>query len=612
MPIIIRNVKKRSDGKESIRERLLHKKDISIGRGQDNDIVLSDLSLSLKHCKILQDAKGQIHLQLFPQKSALINGRLLTGRTLTLKPESKIRLGRFQLICSQNEEDGLILSVEQIEKQSTSAQTALKVENVFGLSKALPGKRLMAWMFSIVILGFFLLLPLWATQSDHKDLKNKLPLQADLSWNSGEISLMHSNLKKDCQTCHIKPFVAVQDEACTACHKTIRSHAKQEDLLKAKPVPSKFGGTLNQVSTLFGRPPERCTSCHAEHNTTAHLIPAKQKICADCHSNLHKSLPDTKLKDVSDFGHNHPQFSPTFVTGPDEIKPTYSRLSLEKNPLGFSGLKFSHKQHLRKGKAVDRMAGKLPKKYAFSDGVDCSDCHRPEAGGGLFEPVNMQQDCAMCHDLGFEKTKFGKTNNYLRTLRHGEPEEVIATIRDFYQAKTLANLRDVEKNTKTRRRPGRAARIRTLNARELAFKQADILTAAKVKSIFTKGGACYGCHTILKPDNPSSLDYRVKPISIDDRFYPKSEFKHESHAIGGLECKTCHKAETSEKSSDILLPKIKVCQTCHIGESKFKSTPNTPKGTIPTTCLTCHTYHDRTHSALPVPGKKDVTRAITP
>ncbi len=45
------------------------------------------------------------------------------------------------------------------------------------------------------------------------------------------------------------------------------------------------------------------------------------------------------------------------------------------------------------------------------------------------KPVEMERDCAMCHSLAFE-TVGGVT----RTLRHGEPDQVVADLTAYYRS----------------------------------------------------------------------------------------------------------------------------------------------------------------------------------
>ena len=71
-------------------------------------------------------------------------------------------------------------------------------------------------------------------------------------------------------------------------------------------------------------------------------------------------------------------------------------------------------------------------------------------------------------------------------------------------------------------------------------------------------------------------------------------FNHGKHK--DVSCAECHAADTSMKSSDVLLPKIEGCQTCHGGEQATDK--------IPSTCISCHGFH-RDDVAIMVsdPGK---------
>ncbi|MBL4870016.1 MAG: cytochrome c3 family protein [Robiginitomaculum sp.] len=599
MTITVRNLKRRPGGRESIRERTYETDEISIGRETDNDLQLLDLRIALKHARLKRTSDGMASLEMLGGHTANIDGRL-KSRANYLKPGTLIRIGVYELLIEEpSSPDDLTVRLEQVEIVE-SAITSADENKVFGLKRALPGKRIMAWVFSIAVIGFFLALPIWAAKNKDSAAVKALPIQADLSWNSGEISLMHANLKNDCSTCHTKAFVPVKDKACVECHEKLGDHADIKDLRASKPKLSGFEANLNKVSEMFLRPAERCASCHVEHNSREKIMPASQKLCADCHSNLDKTVPHTMLLNVSDFGSDHPEFRPSIITLPDFNEPKYTRISLSENPKGFSGLKFPHKMHLDRGGSVAKMAGEIGGKFSIVEdsarigsGVDCADCHRPEAGGALFDPVNMQQDCAVCHDLAFEAD-----DGYTRTLRHGEPDEVIASMRDYYQAQALGNIRDAEMNSRTRRRPGKAASLRDLNRRELAFKQADQRTASKVNAIFSEGGACFDCHEIDRPANITSLDFAIRPISVNGQFYPKSPFDHASHEIGNLTCETCHTARTSESSSDVLLPRIKICQDCHIGIDSYAKGGEMAQGTMPSNCLTCHTYHNGPHAGI--------------
>ena len=590
MTCTIRNLKRSPEGRESIRERDYKGTEVTFGRDATCDVQFQNLDVALNHATLGYDEHGKIFLIVNHGQRVSVDNRICTGRNNSLSIGSIVKIGSFAITIEEpSDKAGLVALVEEL-KEEVETPTVLDEQKVFALRSALPSKRLMAWLFSLTILLLCLVLPVQINKNPDGELAKFTPIQADLFWNSGTISLMHSNLKHDCASCHVNGWEAVRDTACLECHTDLQDHAAASDMAAAVPDAVGFNGVLNKVSEAFGRPIERCTSCHIEHNDRAHVVPSSQSLCTDCHSELDKNFSKTTLVNVSDFGNSHPQFRPIVITEPGFIESKTKRVSLDENPKGSSGLKFPHDIHLSKTGAVAKMASNLGIKYGFSDGVDCADCHRPEAGGALFDPVSMTNDCAMCHSIVFEDD-----DGYERTLRHGQPKEVIASMQDFYDAKALGNIRDAEVNTSTRRRPGKAASLRRVNRRELAFKQSEQRTIAKVDAIFSEGGACYDCHLIDRPQDISSLDFEVLPISISDAFYPRSPFDHEAHEIKGLSCNSCHAAESSKTSDDILLPKIEVCRDCHIGEESFRKGGDFDEGVFPTNCLTCHGFHDGPH-----------------
>ena len=242
-----------------------------------------------------------------------------------------------------------------------------------------------------------------------------------------------------------------------------------------------------------------------------------------------------------------------------------------------SGLKFTHDEHLEVGGAVARMAKKLSAEYGYGEVLECADCHTADAGGALFETVRMEDACAGCHSL-----VFAEDGGRPRTLPHGEPEEVIAIIEDFFLASALRGVAE-ETAAIERRRPGAATRANREARRENAFAAAGERTLDAVKAVFSEGGACYDCHVVDAPEDPASLEYSVWPVVLADQFMPLARFHHDSHSTADLACETCHAAETSSAATDVLMPSIAECRECHLGTET--------KTAIPSDCVMCHVYH---------------------
>jgi predicted CXXCH cytochrome family protein len=73
----------------------------------------------------------------------------------------------------------------------------------------------------------------------------------------------------------------------------------------------------------------------------------------------------------------------------------------------------------------------------------------------------------------------------------------------------------------------------------------------------------------------------IEPPLIAERWLTKGRFNHVRHAA--VDCESCHAAEASKTSTDVLLPSIAVCQSCHAGERADAK--------VPSTCVMCHDFH---------------------
>jgi hypothetical protein len=89
-------------------------------------------------------------------------------------------------------------------------------------------------------------------------------------------------------------------------------------------------------------------------------------------------------------------------------------------------------------------------------------------------------------------------------------------------------------------------------------------------AITSLAGPCLKCH---------ELDgARLLPVA-QHRALPAATFSHKPHVLQAA-CVSCHQnATTSKLSSDVLLPAISSCESCHA------------PGKVRSDCVTCHTYH---------------------
>jgi hypothetical protein len=427
----------------------------------------------------------------------------------------------------------------------------------------------MAWSALAAIVLAFLAVPIWShlTRAEAKpDYDRPGAVLMDASWRTGALSSVHHGLEDNCEACHTEPFVAVRDETCLTCHDDIADHAPQPRQSVAR-GPMDWGDAVQwKVAHAFDKPgPGACTDCHTEHEGAGRMEPTRQQFCSDCHGSLDTRLTDTVLANASDFGKAHPQFQAALFTRPgqDELE----RVSLAEKPRQWNGLRVPHDLHLDTRGGVARMAQRLGQGAA----LDCDDCHRPTADGVRFLPVDMERNCESCHSLVYDQV--GGT---FRSLRHGDVEQMRADL--------LAMDRSPRRPVTVRRdRPGEYGADGMYRA-EFGSPSSG---AALLAGAMTEDGLCGECHFPAAGGVPG-----VMPVTQQPRYFMHGWFDHEDHKQE--QCTSCHAAETSDASSDLLLPGIAQCRTCHEGESARKAE-------VPSSCAMCHSYHPRTEPAAAPP-----------
>ena len=128
-----------------------------------------------------------------------------------------------------------------------------------------------------------------------------------------------------------------------------------------------------------------------------------------------------------------------------------------------------------------------------------------------------------------------------------------------------------------------------------------------MRAVFSKGGACYDCHTIFAPQ--AGKGWRVAAVDQTPRYLQKGWFDHDAHQE--TDCADCHTAAPASKAStDLLVPGLRQCRDCHVGEGgarlvKVETATESP-------CAMCHEYHSDTGKPWqPKRQRKVNTAAIT-
>jgi len=568
MRFIIRTTSRTADGREIVRESTIERDRLTIGRAAENGIHLPDLALDPVHAEITVTAPGWLRIASLGGLGFDCDGRNVADAAIDARTGAELGFGSYRIrVALDNEAVVLAVASAGADEDGDGGDA-----DRFSLAGLLPGKRATAWGLAVAILVAFLAWPVWTWASYQDVARRPAGIHGDGSWSSGPLSIAHAGLEDNCQACHRQPFVSVRDDSCLACHKDTHDHADATRQIAARGERDTGGKLLRAVAAAFNKPEGRCVDCHVEHQGRTRMQPTAQRFCTDCHDGMNMRLRDTRIANAADFGQSHPQFRPT-VFLPDGARRQLQRVSLDQPPREDNGLKFPHALHLSRTNGVARMAQTLGQDHGFGAALACKDCHTADPSGTRFEPVDMERDCAMCHSLGFER--IGGT---LRTLRHGEPRQVVADILTFYRSTPPA--RPINLGGMARRRPGDFAAGQTYDVWFGAARARPAAAAEAIRAVFSKGGACFDCHSVTPPV-AGGFDYRIATVHQPARYFQNGWFDHAAHRTES--CTSCHNAPQSREAADLLLPGIKRCRDCHGGESS--------RSDVPSSCAMCHDYH---------------------
>jgi predicted CXXCH cytochrome family protein len=570
MPIIIRRLTTTASGRAIVRETRADSPSVIIGRNPAHGVNLEDLAVLPAHAQLTISPGERIAVSALDTLDFVLDGKRTSEAEFFASAGGELRFGSHRITVTE-EEGAVVLTVERTGALSHSALDRDEAR-AFSLAGKLPGRRLSAWGFALLVLAAFLVAPILAFQAARGVEERSDGFHADQSWSSGPLSSAHHSLARDCQSCHVEPFVAVRDTACVGCHDDAHDHARPDRLLAARGTPEGWRAAEIRVAAAFNRPQGRCVDCHTEHEGAGPMPATAQRFCTDCHADMDSRLTDTRIANAGDFGTSHPQFRPRVVTAPATgpgLRPTFARIRWTPTLSDQSGLRFPHNMHLSRTNGVAQMARRL----RMGPNLDCASCHQPTADGVRFQPVDMERDCQQCHALSIETV-----GGVVRTLRHGQPEQVVADLYAYYRS--TPPRRPMLFGNSARRRPGVFfdGQAASRYAREIAVRPAR--ADAAVRAVFSRNGACGECHVVTPPARGNTA-WRVMPVHQTQRYLTGGWFDHGPH--DDERCTTCHEAGASARASDLLVPGISTCRECHGGEGSSAD--------VPSSCAMCHEYH---------------------
>jgi hypothetical protein len=538
---------------------LLSGERIIIGRAPDCDLILRRPGIRYRHAEL---AVAGNELRLAALADAALGPKTEPVQDAVLAAiGDRIHLGPYLLELAEAEPDSGANHVVVCTCDDAAAidEPSRAANYVRAYAVVLPNIRLWSFSLALLLIGAGLLLPLMnapiAPEISWSTPAGRTPEQLNQTrfpsfWMVGEFSSGHRAFADNCATCHVDHFTLIDSETCLSCHRGIGQHASpirapEADLRK-----------------------RRCGDCHHEHMGETLATLGDQKDCVACHGEIKEWAPETTLVDIHDFGKDHPQFKPSLIDDP--VKKTLKRFALgDKTAQDHSGLRYTHAAHFR--------LYNVP--AAGVAGGTCGQCHEPAPGGMVFKPVQFESKCASCHKLQFEP------RHPEWSLPHGQRDDIVSRVKGFYAEAQLAGERFTPPSPDLFRQPGHLPLPRAVSATEAVSAE----TAATMMAAIANS-ACGECHTVTPPAaGEAATEWHLQPVVVSDRYLVKGRFKHDRHST--ILCQDCHAATTSDGGVMQLLPGVEVCKTCHSGEVEVSHR-------VPTTCTTCHAFHDSDHPLL--------------
>jgi FHA domain-containing protein/cytochrome c3-like protein len=540
-------------GNRQYREVIVQTRRLTIGRASDQHLQIADKKVFPNHAVIRsgRGREGSMVVEALTPAGVTVNGK--TRVVASLAPGDEIRLGPAIIVIEATRRgEPFTLRFRMAEQESNRLDRL----HVLSLSDSGLSKRFWSLLLASGVAAIFLIVPMAAAL--YQPLKPLLRATSivpnDSLWSPGPLHAAHQFIGADCNACHTSPFEPIENVQCTNCHQAVEHHVR----------------VTSPDIALFDR--QRCGECHVEHAETPSVVTRDQRLCSDCHAKLNVLSAKTDLQNVADFGLDHPDFRVSVLQGTEGAQGTdWATVRLDVLPnvkrAERSHLTFSHNQHLArrgiKGPDGDEV-------------LQCRNCHQPDPSGRLMQPIQMEQHCSRCHSLRFDE------KDPSATVPHGDIPGVYSTLVSYYSRQFLQGNVGPQRGSPFARRPGgfttQLSRDDQSRARDWAEQQS--LSAAR--DLFEKR-VCVDCHEVTRmPELPGIERWKVEPVKLTQSWMPRARFNHEAHKT--TQCLACHTSSNlSKKSSDVLMPTIAECRTCHSGpEDKAK---------LPSDCLMCHQFH---------------------
>jgi len=410
-------------------------------------------------------------------------------------------------------------------------------------------------------------------------------------YSAGPVSSAHAFVEMRCEVCHTGPDTPRDPRRPRNPERGFRAHATDAACVACHDAPAH---AVNQIT------PQACATCHQEHRGRVQLTKINDGFCIECHGDLKTTRGEPAIaRAVEAFPSGHPEFAAVRAGAQDPGR-----------------LRFNHAVHLKDAVRGPRGPEKL----------ECATCHKPEvarrsartrgpATTGLMAPITYEQNCASCHPLFFDE-------RIEAAAPHATPESVRAFVQQALAAYIRANPGDIS-------RPDSAFRRVPLNfprPPEPPARNAQEWVARRVgvdeRLLWNK--TCAECHESAfaqasagqVPNAKASAEQaatagteRPLPVyaatNVTKQWMPRAAFDHTPHLM--VTCSSCHAADASTTTADVLMPNQAVCATCHAPSTEQALRQSSghalrrSSGQAESRCFECHQYHDwkKSHPVSP-------------
>lgn len=551
MKMLITRITRGKSGQVTRVDETLEADSIRIGRGTDCKLHLPDPRVALHHATVRCEVAGRCSIEA-DGGVLLIDG--ITERASLLKPAQRIRMGPYEIEIAQTPVSADIALTLELLEPLADVLSVHPPDVQRSLAQTWLSKRLLSWGVAGTILLAFLVWPVMHALEHDPQPKSSKAMSADASWDPGTLDSGHATFGRDCGQCHQTPFVQVKNESCENCHKTIGWHFALDTPAARTLHDSVFG-----ADESLGR----CAACHRDHKGIHALKRQDSPLCINCHQDLKSRHPGVAFANVTDLKTDHPTFKLSMLVAGKTGSAAVVRVpqSDKTQLIEKSNLKFPHDVHLSP-KGVRSPAGKQK--------LECKNCHTPDETATRFKPINMKAHCQDCHSLEFEPKATS------RQVPHGNVADAIATVNEFYAQAALFGT-PIDQAEPGRTRGGSTTASGPMKNIDWVNRKArTIITEMMEKR------ACFTCHEITPAGTGDQRSWTIAPIAITDHWLPKSRFAHHQH--GTFDCKKCHDVVQSKSSSDIAIPDLANCKSCHSGNA-------IEQDKAVGTCATCHSFH---------------------